>query len=42
VITVELHLGLKGFFIEVFINLEDGDRVFEGGPYFHASVGLYM
>jgi hypothetical protein len=39
---VELHLGSKGFFTIVFINLEDRDRVFEGGPYFHASVGLYM
>jgi len=24
------------------MNLEDIDKVFEGGPYFHASVGLYM
>jgi len=39
---VELQLGSKGFFIAVFINLEDRDRIFEGGPYFHASVGLYM
>jgi len=39
---VELHLGSKGFFTEVFIDLEDKDRVFEGGPYFHASAGLYM
>jgi hypothetical protein len=39
---VELHLGSKGFFTTVFINLEDRDRVFEGGPYFHASAGLYM
>jgi hypothetical protein len=39
---VDLHLGSKGFFTVVFINLEDRDKVFEGGPYFHASVGLYM
>jgi hypothetical protein len=39
---VELHLGSKGFFTIVFVNLEDRDRVFEGGPYFHASTGLYM
>jgi hypothetical protein len=39
---MELHLGLKGFFKTIFMNLEDMDRVFEGGPYFHASVGLYM
>jgi hypothetical protein len=39
---VELHLGLKGFFTAVFMNLEDRDKVFEGGAYFHTSVGLYM
>jgi hypothetical protein len=39
---VDLHLGSKGFFTVVFINLEDRDKVFEGGPYFHASAGLYM
>jgi hypothetical protein len=39
---VELHLGSKGFFTAVFMNLGDRDRVFKGGPYFHASAGLYM
>jgi hypothetical protein len=39
---VELHLGSKGFFTEIFMNLEDRDNVFEGGAYFHASAGLYM
>jgi hypothetical protein len=39
---VELHLGSKGFFTTVVMNLEDRDRVFEGGPYFHASPALYM
>jgi hypothetical protein len=39
---VELHLDSKGFFTTIFLNLEDRDRVFEGGPYFHASSGLYM
>jgi hypothetical protein len=39
---VELHLGLKGFFIAIFMNLEDKDKFFEGGAYFHASTGLYM
>jgi hypothetical protein len=39
---VELHLGSKGFFTKVFMNLEDRDKVFEGGAYFHASAGLYM
>jgi hypothetical protein len=39
---VELHLGSKGFFTTMFMNLEDKDKVFEGGPYFHASTKLYM
>lgn len=39
---VKLHLGAKGFFTVVFANLEDKDRIFEGGPYFMASAGLYM
>jgi len=26
----------------VFANIEDKDRVFEGGPYFFAAAGLYM
>jgi hypothetical protein len=39
---VELHLGSKGFFTSIFMNLEDKDKVFERGPYFHASTGLYM
>ena len=26
----------------VFANIEDKDRVFEGGPYFYAAEGLYM
>jgi hypothetical protein len=39
---VELHLGLKGFFTIVFLNLEDRGKVFYGGAYFHASMGLYM
>ena len=28
---VELHLGSKGFFTTVFMNLEERDKVFEGG-----------
>jgi hypothetical protein len=42
---VDLHLGSKGFFTTVFMNLEDRDKIFEGGgggAYFHASAGLYM
>ena len=26
----------------VFANIEDKDRVFEGGPYFYVAAGLYM
>lgn len=37
-----MHLGAKGFFTVVFTNLEDKDRIFDGGPYFMASAGLYM
>eukprot|EP00253_Pinus_taeda_P012372 PITA_12372 len=39
---VRLHLGAKGFFTVVFTNLEDKDGIFDGGPYFMASAGLYM
>ena len=39
---VELHLVSKGFFTAVFMNLEDRDKVFEGGAYIHVSAGLYM
>lgn len=39
---INLHLGAKGFFTVVFTNLEDKDRVFDGGPYFFAYAGLYM
>ena len=39
---VQLHLGAKGFFTVVFSNMDDKDKVFEGGPYFLAVAGLYM
>jgi hypothetical protein len=39
---VELHLGSKGFFTLVFMNLEDRGKVFDGGAYFHTLAGLYM
>jgi hypothetical protein len=38
----ELQLSSKGFFIVIFYNLEDKDHIFEGGPYFYNSVGLYL
>ena len=39
---LNIHLGSKGFLIMVFMNLEDKDKIFEGGPYFYAVAGLYM
>jgi hypothetical protein len=39
---VELHLGSKRFFRTIFINPEERDKSFEGGPYFYASTRLYM
>lgn len=39
---VTLQLGPKGFFIAIFNCLEDKTRVFEGGPYFFNSAGLYL
>ena len=40
--SIDLHLGSNGFLTVVFTNIEDKDRVFEGGPYFYATTGLYM
>jgi hypothetical protein len=38
----ELQLGSKGFFTIIFHNLEDRNRVFDGGPYFYNSAGLFL
>jgi hypothetical protein len=38
----DLQLGSKGFFTVIFHNLEDRNRVFEGGPYFFNSAGLFL
>jgi hypothetical protein len=38
----ELQLGSKGFFTIILYNLEDKDRIFEGGPYFFNSAGLFL
>jgi len=38
----DLQLGSKGFFTIIFFNMEDRNRVFEGGPYFFNSAGLYL
>ena len=39
--SIDLYLGSKGFFTMVFKNIEDKDRVFEGGLYFYVA-RLYM
>jgi hypothetical protein len=38
----DLQLGSKGFFTIIFHNLEDRNHVFDGGPYFFNSVGLFL
>jgi hypothetical protein len=36
---VDLHLGSKGFFTTVFMNLEDRDKIFGGGRWWgHTSM----
>jgi len=39
---IELKLGARGFFMVIFSNLQDKERVFENGPYFHNNVALFM
>jgi hypothetical protein len=38
----ELQLGSKGFFTIIFYILEDRNRIFDGGPYFFNSAGLFL
>jgi hypothetical protein len=38
----DIQLGLKGFFTIIFHNLEDRNHVFDGGPYFYNSTGLFL
>jgi hypothetical protein len=38
----ELQLGSKGFFTIIFHNLEDCNCIFDGGPYFFNSAGLFL
>jgi hypothetical protein len=35
-------LGSKGFFTIIFHNLEDRNRIFDGGPYFYNTAGLFL
>ena len=37
-----LQLGSKGFFIVIFDNLEDWEKIFDGGPYFFNSTRLFL
>lgn len=38
----DLQLGAKGFFMVIFFNEANRTRIFEGGPYFYNSAGLYL
>jgi hypothetical protein len=38
----ELQLSSKGFLTIIFYNLEDKDKIFEGGPYLYNSASLYL
>ena len=38
----DLHLGAKGFFTIIFFNEEDRTKIFENGPYFFNSAGLFL
>jgi hypothetical protein len=35
-------MSSRGFFIVIFYNLEDKDKIFEGGPYFYNSDNIYL
>jgi hypothetical protein len=38
----DLQLGTKGFFTIILHNLEDRNRIFDRGPYFFNSTGLFF
>jgi hypothetical protein len=38
----EIQLSSKGFFTIILYNLEDKDRIFDNGPYFYNSAGLFL
>jgi len=38
----DLQLGSKGFFMIILHNLEDRNRIFDGGPYFYNLAGLFL
>lgn len=39
---IKLKLGARGFFMVIFLNLQDKEEVFENAHYFHYNVGLFM
>jgi hypothetical protein len=38
----EVQLSSKGFFTIILYNLEDKDKIFDNGPYFYNSAGLFL
>jgi hypothetical protein len=38
----EVQLSSKGFFTIILYNIEDKDRIFDNGPYFYNSAGLFL
>jgi hypothetical protein len=38
----EVQLNSKGFFMIILYNLEDKDKIFDNGPYFYNSIGLFF
>ena len=39
---IDLNFGARGFFIVIFTNLLDKERIFEWGPYFYNNAGLFL
>ena len=35
-------LGENSYFMVIFLNMEDRDKGFEGGPYFYNRIGLFI
>jgi hypothetical protein len=38
----KVQLSSKGFFMIILYNLEDKDKIFDNGPYFYNSAGLFL
>lgn len=39
---MELMVATNNYFVVVFFNMANRNRVFEGGPYFYNHVGLFI